>query len=88
MQTNADESLILLVETDLLASNFQDDYFVKMVFLPKFSLLSLSQLAISIQNKENNIKTIKNSYFDMNLQLRSFLVVVGNSRGVKLLCRK
>ena len=88
MQTNADESLILLVETDLLASNFQDDCFVKMVFLPKFSLLSLSKLTMSIQNKENNIKTIKNSYFDMNLQLRSFLVVVGNSRGVKLLCRK
>ena len=40
---------------------------------------------MSIQNKENNIKTIKNSYFDMNLQLRSLLVVVGNSRGVKLL---
>ena len=88
MQTNADESLILLVETDLLASNFQDDCFVKMVFLPKFSLLSLSQLAMSIQKKDNNIKTIKNSYFDMNLQLRSLLVVVGNSRGVQLLCRK
>ena len=52
MQTNADESLILLVETDLLASNFQDDYFVKMVFLPKFSLLSLSHSTGHVNSKQ------------------------------------
>ena len=51
-QTNADESLIWLVETALLVSNLRDDYSVKMVFLRRFSPLSVSQLANKIQGEQ------------------------------------
>ena len=45
-----------MVETALLVSNLRDDYSVKMVFLPRFSPLGLSQLC---ENKRNNIKTTR-----------------------------
>ena len=51
-QTNADESLIWLVETALLVSNLRDDYSVKMVFLRRFSPLSVSQLANKKQGEQ------------------------------------
>ena len=51
-QTNADESLIWLVETALLVSNLRDDYSVKMVFLRRFSPLSVSQLASKKQGEQ------------------------------------
>lgn len=41
-----------MVETALLVSNLRDDYSVKMVFLPRFSPLSVSQLASKKQGEQ------------------------------------
>jgi len=79
----------------LVETGFLDQTFEMITFLPNFSLLSSSQLA-NTKNKENNIKTIEkltrifnnNKRKVSNLQLRSFLVVVGNSRGDTASCRK
>ena len=77
VQTNADLSLIWLVETALLAWNLRDDYFVKLVLLPKFSLLSLGQLANKKQGEQHkNYKVSSHIQTFHNNRLESAIITV------------
>lgn len=54
VKTDAEISLLLLVQTAWLAWNLRVNYFVKIVFLRQFSLLAW--VIWPLQNKENNVK--------------------------------